>query len=79
MTELIKINDIITINELGKILLKEYKFNLFEQDWENLLFNDKNIAVDIDDYTFILYSFEIVEKTEENIETLIKITNIEEI
>ena len=79
MTELIKINDIITIDELGDLLLKEYKFNLFEQDWENLLFNDKNIAIDIDDYTFILYSFEIVEKAEENIETLIKITNIEEI
>ena len=79
MTELIKINDIITIDELGDLLLKEYKFNLFEQDWENILFNDKNVAVDIDDYTFILYSFEIVEKTEENIETLIKITNIEEI
>ncbi|MDU5825251.1 hypothetical protein [Anaerococcus vaginalis] len=79
MTELIKINDIITIDELGDLLLKEYKFNLFEQDWENLLFNDKNVAIDIDDYTFILYSFEIVEKTEENMETLIKITNIEEI
>ncbi|MDU2376158.1 hypothetical protein [Anaerococcus vaginalis] len=79
MTELIKINDIITIDELGDLLLKEYKFNLFEQDWENLLFNDKNVAIDIDDYTFILYSFEIVEKAEENIETLIKITNIEEI
>lgn len=79
MTELIKINDIITIDELGDLLLKEYKFNLFEQDWENLLFNDKNIAIDIDDYTFILFSFEIVEKAEENIETLIKITNIEEI
>lgn len=79
MTELIKINDIITIDELGDLLLKEYKFNLFEEDWENLLFNDKNVAIDIDDYTFILYSFEIVEKAEENIETLIKITNIEEI
>ncbi|MFR1138541.1 hypothetical protein HMPREF2852_06400 [Anaerococcus sp. HMSC065G05] len=79
MTELIKINDIITIDELGDLLLKEYKFNLFEQDWENLLFNDKNVAIDIDDYTFILYSFEIVEKAEEKIETLIKITNIEEI
>lgn len=79
MTELIKINDIITIDELGNLLLKEYKFNLFEEDWENMLFYDKNIAVDIDDYTFILYSFEIVEKAEENMETLIKITNIEEI
>lgn len=79
MTELIKINDIITIDELGDLLLKEYKFNLFEQDWENLLFNDKNVAIDIDDYTFILYSFEIVEKAEENINTIIRITNIEEI
>lgn len=79
MTELIKINDIITIDELGDLLLKEYKFNLFEQDWENLLFNDKNVPIDIDDYTFILYSFEIVEKAEENINTIIRITNIEEI
>lgn len=79
MTELIKINDIITIDELGDLLLKEYKFNLFEEDWENLLFNDKNVAIDTDDYTFILYSFEIVERAEENMNTLIKITNIEEI
>lgn len=79
MTETIKINDIMTAAELDDLLLKEFNYSWFDEDWEDMLFNIGNVAVEVDEYNTFLYSFEIVEKAEENMDTIIKITNIEEI
>ncbi len=79
ITDTIKINDVMTAAELDDLILEAYDYNWFEDDWETNLFYEGNVAVYIDEYNDILYSFEIVERAEENMDTVIRITNIEEI
>lgn len=79
ITDTIKINDIMTAAELDDLILEAYNYNWFDDDWETNLFYEGNVAVYIDEYNNILYSFEIVERAEENMNTVIRITNIEEI
>ena len=46
----------------------------------NIKLNQGNLAIDLDGYNYLLYSFNIVkEDKEERENTIIKITNIEEI
>ena len=80
MTAMINLNQEMTVMELDALTLEEFDYSLFDQDWEDIIFNQGNLAIDLDGYNYLLYSFNIVkEDKEERENTIIKITNIEEI
>lgn len=80
MTTMINLNQEMTVMELDALTLEEFDYSLFDQDWEDIIFNQGNLAIDLDGYNYLLYSFNIVkEDKEERENTIIKITNIEEI
>ena len=80
MTTMINLNQEMTAMELDDLTLKEFDYSLFDQDWEDIIFNQGNLAINLDGYNHLLYSFNIVkEEKKERENTIIKITNIEEI
>ena len=80
MTTMINLNQEMTVMELDDLTSEEFDYSLFDQDWEDIIFNQGNLAIDLDGYNYLLYSFNIVkEDKKERENTIIKITNIEEI
>ena len=80
MTTMINLNQEMTVMELDDLTSEEFNYSLFDQDWEDIIFNQGNLAIDLNGYKHLLYSFNIVkEDKEEKENTIIKITNIEEI
>lgn len=76
----INLNQEMTVMELDDLTLGEFDYSLFDQDWEDIIFNQGNLAIDLDGYNYLLYSFNIVKEDKgERENTIIKITNIEEI